>query len=232
MSMQWRAFCSSAVALAGFCFASQSSAADLDMIGYEPTVPVQSVEVGSGWYLRGDIGYNLSSKAKLEVDTIFGDASHNFDLDKNIAPSIGVGYQFTDNLRGDVTLGYSKQSFDDVDIVDVDVRSWDVMANAYVDLGNYSGFTPYLGAGLGFANVRYAVDTAFGEYKTDDDYRFAWALMAGVGIDVASNVKLDLGYRYSVINGGDLYSVPGIIKLSDKDIRSHQLRAGLRFTTW
>lgn len=102
-------------------------------------------------------------------------------------PSVGVGYQFTDNLRGDVTLGYSKQSFDDLD---VDVRSWDMMANAYVDLGNYYGFTPYLGAGLGFANVRYSIDTAYGNYKTDDDYRLAWALMAGVGIDVASTSSL------------------------------------------
>lgn len=60
MSMQWRAFCSSAALLAGLCVASQSFAADLDMISYEPGAPVQQpVEVGSGWYLRGDIGYNL-----------------------------------------------------------------------------------------------------------------------------------------------------------------------------
>ncbi|KAB2680131.1 MULTISPECIES: outer membrane protein [Brucella/Ochrobactrum group] len=229
MYMQWRAFCSSAALLAGFCIASQSFAADLDMISYEPGAPAQQpVEVGSGWYLRGDIGYNISSKARLQAETPFGSASESFDLDKNVVPSIGIGYQFTDNLRGDVTFGYSKQGFDDLD---VDVRSWDIMANAYVDLGNYSGFTPYLGAGLGFANVRYSINTAYGDYKMDDDYRLAWALMAGVGIDVASNVKLDVGYRYGVIEGADIASAAGIT-LSDKDIQSHQLRAGVRFTTW
>ncbi|MBR7651991.1 outer membrane protein [Brucella oryzae] len=229
MSMQWRAFCSSAVLLAGLCVASQSFAADLDMISYEPGAPVQQpVEVGSGWYLRGDIGYNISSRVKLQAETPFGNGSQSFDLDKNIVPSVGIGYQFTDHLRGDVTFGYSKQSFDDYD---VEVRSWDMMANAYVDLGNYYGFTPYLGAGLGFANVRYSIDTAYGDYKLDDDYRLAWALMAGVGIDVASNIKLDIGYRYGVIEGADIASMAGIT-LSDKDIRSHQLRAGVRFTTW
>ena len=229
MYTQWRAFCSSAALLAGFCIASQSFAADLDMISYEPGAPAQQpVEVGSGWYLRGDIGYNISSKARLQAETPFGSASESFDLDKNVVPSIGIGYQFTDNLRGDVTFGYSKQGFDDLD---VDVRSWDIMANAYVDLGNYSGFTPYLGAGLGFANVRYSINTAYGDYKMDDDYRLAWALMAGVGIDVASNVKLDVGYRYGVIEGADIASAAGIT-LSDKDIQSHQLRAGVRFTTW
>lgn len=228
MSMQWRAFCSSAALLAGLCIASQSFAADLDMVGYEPTMPAQPVEVGSGWYLRGDIGYNLSSKVKIQEETPFWNASESYDLDKNVVPSVGIGYQFTDNLRGDVTLGYSKQSFDDYD---VDVRSWDMMANAYVDLGNYYGFTPYLGAGLGFANVRYSIDTAYGDYKSDDDYRLAWALMAGVGIDVASNIKLDIGYRYGVIEGADIASAAGVT-LSDKDIQSHQLRAGVRFTTW
>ncbi|MCO7738301.1 porin family protein [Brucella intermedia] len=229
MSMQWRAFCSPAALLAGLCIVSQSFAADLDMISYEPGAPAQQpVEVGSGWYLRGDIGYNISSKVKVQTETAFWSASQGYDLDKNVVPSVGVGYQFTDNLRGDVTFGYSKQSFDDLD---VDVRSWDMMTNAYVDLGNYYGFTPYLGAGLGFANVRYSIDTVYGAYKADDDYRLAWALMAGVGIDVASNIKLDVGYRYGVIEGADIASAAGIT-LSDKDIQSHQLRAGVRFTTW
>ncbi|MFQ0813348.1 hypothetical protein AVM02_15985 [Brucella anthropi] len=228
MSMQWRAFCSSASLLAGLCVVSQSFAADLDMVGFEPTVPVQPVEVGSGWYLRGDIGYTIVSKVKLQEKTPLWNGTEGYDLDKNVVPSVGIGYQFTDNLRGDVTLGYSKQSFDDYD---VDVRSWDMMANAYVDLGTYYGFTPYLGAGLGFANVRYAVDTAYGDYKSDDDYRLAWALMAGVGIDVASNIKLDIGYRYGVIEGGEIASAAAAT-LSDKDLQSHQLRAGVRFTAW
>ena len=229
MSMQWRAFCSSAAVLAGLCVASQSFAADLDMVSYEPGAPVQQpVEVGSGWYLRGDIGYNLSSKVKVQTETSSWSASQSYDLDKNVVASVGVGYQFTDNLRGDMTLGYSKQNLEDLD---VDVRNWDMMANAYVDLGNYYGFTPYLGAGLGFAKVRYSINTAYGDYKTDDDYRLAWALMAGVGIDVASNIKLDIGYRYGVIEGADIASAAGIT-LSDKDIQSHQLRAGVRFTTW
>ena len=92
MSMQWRAFCSSAALLAGLCVASQSFAADLDMISYEPGAPVQQpVEVGSGWYLRGDIGYNLSSKVKVQTETSFWSASQSYDLDKNVVPSVGVG---------------------------------------------------------------------------------------------------------------------------------------------
>jgi opacity protein-like surface antigen len=229
MFAKWRALYLSAVALAGFSVASVASAADLDAVGYEPVVEAQPVEVGSGWYLRGDLGYNISSKTGLTARDQFGNSvSESFDLDKNFVPSVGIGYQFTDYLRADVTGSYSKQ---DLDGFPAEARIWDMMANGYVDLGNFAGFTPYLGGGLGFANVRYSFDTGSGDFKSDDDYRFAWALMAGVGIDVASNIKLDLGYRYGVISSGDVISGNGIT-ISDKDIKSHQLRAGIRFTTW
>ena len=79
--------------------------------------------------------------------------------------------------------------------------------------------------------MRCSVDTDFGTSKSKDDYRFAWALMADVGIDLASNVKLDLGYRYGVIDGAEIASA-GITAIGDKEIKTHQLRAGIRFTTW
>jgi opacity protein-like surface antigen len=176
MFAKWRALNLSAVALAGFSVASVASAADLDAVGYEPVVEAQPVEVGSGWYLRGDLGYNISSKTGLTARDQFGNSvSESFDLDKNFVPSVGIGYQFTDYLRADVTGSYSKQ---DLDGFPAEARIWDMMANAYVDLGNFAGFTPYLGGGLGFANVRYSFDTGAGDFKSDDDYRFAWALMA------------------------------------------------------
>ncbi len=209
-----------------FC-ASAAAAADLDAIGYQPESG-QPVEVGSGWYLRGDVGYNVSSRVKLYAETPDGSFSETDDMQRRFSPSVGVGYQFTDNLRGDVTASYLRQSLEDAPI---EARSWDVMANGYVDLGNYSGFTPYVGAGLGVANVRYTVDTDLGQYKSEGDYRFAWALMAGVSIDVASNVKLDLGYRYGVIDGGEIVSGNGVT-VGDRNLRNHQLRAGVRLTTW
>lgn len=211
----------SLVSLSGIAFAS-------DIIE-EASVPevVIAPQAANSWYLRGDLGYNVSSSAGLEVrDPVDNIVARGFDFDKGVTPSIGIGYQFTDYLRADVTTSYSRQ---DVDGLEAKARTWDMMANAYVDMGNFAGFTPYLGAGLGFANVRYSVDTDQGNYKTDD-YRFAWALMAGVGIDLTENVKLDLGYRYGVINGGDVAGET--LNLSDKDIKTHQLRAGIRVAAW
>ena len=84
------------------------------------------------------------------------------------------------------------------------------MVNGYADLGSWYGFTPYVGAGVGFARNTLSglTDTAFntlagGSMSSSAGYagdhskwNFAWALMAGLSFDVTQNLKLDLGYRY------------------------------------
>ena len=106
------------------------------------------------------------------------------------------------------------------------------MANAYYDIGNFSGVTPYIGAGIGMANVDYKVKGPVGDFiNGQDTTRLQWALMAGAAIDVSENVKIDLGYRYSRIASGTAGNA-GPLTIADKGLESHQLRAGLRFTTW
>ena len=74
---------------------------------------------------------------------------------------LGVGYKFNDWFRADVTGEYrGKANFHGSDNVaftggqGVDNYSgskseWLFLANAYVDLGTWSCFTPYIGAGVG-----------------------------------------------------------------------------------
>jgi len=81
-----------------------------------------------------------------------------------------------------------------------------MMANAFIDLHNYSPITPYIGGGIGFAALH--LSDTFGTnisatpitrglvYDHDDDTVFAY--QAGGGLEVALNrrLSLDLGYRY------------------------------------
>ena len=75
---------------------------------------------------------------------------------------------------------------------------------------------------------------AFDKQKWDRKYsrtvtKFGWALMAGVGIDLADGLKLDIGYRY--LNAGQFKSMPdprnGAIKTTNLDV--HQVKVGLRY---
>jgi len=110
-----------------------------------------------------------------------------------------------------------------------------LLANAYVDLGTYNGFTPYVGAGIGGAYVKWdelTNTTRDGSFKHEGggDWRFAYAAMAGVSYCLTENALLDVGYRFSHINGGKMFGYavgagPGY----DDGFNTHEVRGGLRW---
>jgi opacity protein-like surface antigen len=205
-----------------------AQAADMGGPFRAPSVvqPLPESSGGGGWYLRGDVGICINSKLDLESTGSAGIAANptaswlNRDIADTPFISAGVGYQFTDYLRGDLTAEYRSstrfranarypRSATDVayPLYDGSVSSTVVLANGYVDLGNYYGLTPYVGAGIGAAYNKtgdlfqhtsfprwgtYADGTMTGEGK----WNLAWALHTGVTWDVNSRLKLDMGYSY------------------------------------
>jgi opacity protein-like surface antigen len=132
-----------------------------------------------------------------------------------------------------------------------------VMANGYADLGTFMGITPYVGAGAGVTNLRwddmkttlYCQDgtsacsgTAYGTGTLPgyDSWRFTYALMAGASYDITNRVKIDLGYRFSDIAGGKTFGYGAAeqgwgargAKGHDDGFQKHEIRAGIRVTTW
>ena len=101
-------------------------------------------------------------------------------------------------------------------------------------VGNFSGFTPYVGAGIGGAHIKWddlkndnGVITI---HKGAKNWRFAYALMAGASYCLTDQLKLDAGYRFSHINGGKMFEYnngggPGY----DRGFNTHEVRAGLRY---
>ena len=189
---------------------------------------------------------------------------------------IGFGYQFNNWFRADVTEEYrggatfqalevlnepnivapntSTQQY--ADFYRGNMSSWVTMFNGYVDLGTWSGITPYLGAGAGFAyNKLFGVTdtgTAFtrgilspvGGYLNDGGkWNFAWGLMAGLSFNVSQNLKLDLGYRYldygkftsgsahclNGTGGGGGFSCQSYTVYSKNELASNDFRIGLRW---
>src|SRR5690606_13395425 len=97
-------------------------------------------------------------------DPDFGVPGVDYDDDRiPFSGSIGFGYHFTDYLRADLNLGYIPGNEASLDYAAVGTtasgslsnRAWYGMANTYVDLGTYAGFTPYIGAGLGVYRNKY-----------------------------------------------------------------------------
>jgi len=131
--------------------------------------------------------------------------------------------------------------------LNTDIHRWDLLANAYIDIGTWQGFTPYVGAGAGVAWARikqsanwyqdngipYQVST--GGFFFDYDrslgtmtYNFAWALMAGVSVAVMEHVQVDVGYRY--LNLGTLSGTSATGTSVTQRITANEVRVGLRYT--
>jgi opacity protein-like surface antigen len=133
--------------------------------------------VGSGWYLRGDIGYAFGGSADpafRSYDTGSGSygagSLSNVDIEGSPAFGAGLGYRFTDVLRADVTVGAMGGDFEGsttsaltcsgaagtTGCRSVDTSSfkaYSLMVNGFADLGTFAGFTPYLGGGAGYTYV-------------------------------------------------------------------------------
>lgn len=181
--------------LAGF--ANSGFAADQDLpIFIEDAPELQSVEIGNGWYIRGDIGVNFAGKHDTKEYSPGGGTGVRYleDFGDAINVGVGIGYQVNDYFRVDAgyehlfesnfsstqlvaprgpCLGYGEvingagqtviqDPYDIDNCLDVDSASYsanNLMANAYIDLGTYIGFTPYVGAGIGIARVSWKEET-------------------------------------------------------------------------
>ena len=121
------------------------------------------------------------------------------------------------------------------------IKSWVFLANAYVDLGTWNCFTPYVGVGVGGAYNQLAdfVDMGIrhhwrGLRTQQTNWNFAWALHAGVAYDISKNLKVELSYRYlnygSVTDTVDCIGgcIPDSYKFSN--LQSHDIMLGLRWT--
>jgi opacity protein-like surface antigen len=236
--------------------ASAASAADMPM---PPMMPMPQVEeFGSGWYLRGDIGmsnqrvgsmFNVLYGAVSSVDTV----QKEFDS----APifGVGLGYQFNNWLRVDVTGEYrGKANFHGLDIVRAGASiftdeyrasksEWLVLANAYLDLGTWWHFTPFVGAGVGMSRNTISsfldVNTPFNGVAfggTQSKWNFAWALHAGIAYKATQNMTIEFAYRYVSLGdalSGDIVDFTGVNNVNNpmefRNLTSHDFKLGIRW---
>ncbi len=247
------------LAMTGACLATLPTcmAQAADFPGPAPlpeAIHDQAVEFGSSWYLRLDLSYAVYDP--VEIHRQDGTEFFNETIEDNFAYGIGVGAEFSNWLRGDVTLDYRPS----VGITGQTVctgptcggaafvnnatslESWLFLANAYLDLGNWHGITPYVGGGIGTVYhesraLTFDIPDAAGvtSINGSDSWQFAWALMAGASVDLSPNFKIDAGYRY-VDLGHAISSFRTNTGVSDTglettydDLSAHEFRIGLRY---
>lgn len=265
--------------LAGLCtLAEPAAGADFEQPfpGFVAPAPrADKVEFASNWYVRGDLAYAQETFPDIAPFT-FGSSPSVLNT---FSAGIGAGYKVNNWFRTDLILDYRSQlhavgsgptnCFTNVSIppptgnpvpttcvghFESKINRWDLLANGYLDLGTWDGFTPYIGAGAGvtWARTNQSVNftlnglpcqascgfitnggnvVTFADFDSSQSsisYRFAWALMAGVAIAITDHAQLDVGYRFL-----DLGPITGISPVTGttvtQRVRANEVRAGVRY---
>lgn len=226
--------------------ASAAIAADSSRALLPPAPILEDEGSLEAWYLRGDVG--AVHYRSPEADFIASPFSGNF-MDERIGRSatagFGVGYRFGPSFRADLTFDHrfgarfrGSAATPAGALLDRGLfQSSTLMANGYLDIGTFMDVTPYVGGGLGVArnvlsdHARLSAAPVVGETWTrvagGADYRFAWALMAGVGYQFSSAFTLDLGYRY--VSLGDVKTRRVGAGVDMAAIEAHEMRVGVRY---
>ena len=230
---------------------------------YAPPV----VEDFGGWYLRGDIGVSSSSVKNLDIrnyqDAGISIPSQTLGFDSAGIYGVGFGYAFNGWFRADITGQYrGKANFHGLDLVSFNgvpvgadtygasMRSWVVMANIYADLGTWWCITPFIGAGIGYANTTISnfndqgvsFSSAFGTSPTTayaasaSKWNVAYALHAGLAYKVNPGLTVELAYSYMNLGDGltgSLTDFQGKTRgnaFTFKEITSHDVKLGVRWS--
>ena len=176
----FRRIASPVIATVAGLLATGALASDLDIIN-APEIDVSKATLTQGWYIRGDLGYSgWGSTGRPDYTAQRaggGEFSGSFDsarFSKPVSYGVGVGYQFSDFSRADLTTDFFSGDMSGGSTLvggcvagapagtncrfdyKGDYSAVNVMANGYVDLGTVAGITPYLGLGAGATYVKWS----------------------------------------------------------------------------
>lgn len=140
----------------------------------------------------------VSAKLARSWDSVKFKGDENSGSFQTWGGDIAVGVK-TGDVRAELEYGFTKMGTKDISDEDGSGKGkfgmQTVMLNGYYDFHNDSIFTPYVGAGIGFADMTLKISSEEGA-ASKSKVKFAYGLKAGVGIEVAKNVTVDVGYRY------------------------------------
>ena len=111
-----------------------------------------------------------------------------------------------------------------------------LMANGWYRFRTGTGFTPFLGAGVGGANLSVPATTATARTETPTlrGWGLAYQASVGAGVEVAPGVELRLGYRFFGTTESKLeyktdVSTTTVTTTASPTILSHRFELGASF---
>lgn len=213
------------------------------------TTSVQAADKDKGMYVSGNLGLSLASDSEIFTTApgYFAETELSFDPGFNVGGAFGYNYG---NIRAEFEIAYHRWEMDKETLLFDNLGSppfttkWDgdswvlsFMVNGYYDFHlENSPLIPYLGGGIGFANVdvHFVADETSGtpaptDNPGDDDIVFAYQLMAGIGYNINPSTTLTVGYRYFATMDPEFNPNWLMGGTYEATIASHEFNVGARF---
>jgi OOP family OmpA-OmpF porin len=224
---------------------SQKAVLTLAVLGAAAACPVAaSAQDASGWYVSGAGSITMlngtdGTIANAPAPGITVRTQNEFET--GFGAQVAVGRDFG-RFRLEAELGYTQDHQNHYVAVApptgripayVDQNAARAMLNGYVDLTDGT-VQPFLGAGAGVVRIHHRFFAPRAPFPTeaprelinDNDTRFAYQLMAGLGIRVAPTVMLTAQYRW--LDAGRFHGLDSRGERFERDHRGHNLDLGVR----
>lgn len=157
----------------------------------------------------------------------------DLSYDFGIPVSLYLGRQLQSGLRFEAELFYKYYTTKDLEYsgqkhkIDSDAQLFGAMGNVYFNFFHGfddAPFSPYLGAGVGAANVQMTAgsDDRFTYWDDDSDTVLAYQGVIGFNVPIRQNLLLDFSYRY-------LGTTDVTIDRTDTNINNHNVLLGIRY---
>ena len=164
----------------------------------------------ASWYVRGDVGANFQSEVNGRPSAK-GDTGWMVDG--------AAGRELGDGFRVE-TEGVYLES-DGKHAGAGDLKTIAGMVNGYYDFNRQGAWQPFVGAGVGVANVK-----VHGGPSHGDDTGFAYQIKVGLAHPFNDRLTGEVAYRYLGVNGLEFGPAAGRL---DGDFTSQAVTVGLRY---
>jgi OmpA-OmpF porin, OOP family len=186
-------------------------------------------------YFAVQAGFSTQPTSSNQDGTTPG---NNFQLDTSLGynAALAIGAKFG-NLRAEIEGVYRVNDNDSFDPggtptgADGNLTTANIFLNGYYDIDLFGVITPYAGVGVGYGKVSLDLKNISGALVVDDnDTVYSYQLIAGAAVNVSDSWSLTAEYRYFDTITDAEFSLNGAIGIiENSDIRSHEVRFGLRY---
>lgn len=176
-----------------------------------------------------------------DIDFENGGQKIDSDFDDGFVAGAAFGHYFGNGANGYRWRIEGELSYREADIEnqrlngsrapasDGETNATAAMANGYIDFRPDAKFVPYLGVGIGVADVEFDGLAANGSRLLDDDDTvFAYQLIAGASINVYQNIDIFVEYRYFATDDPEVSPTGG--RETETEFETNNVLLGVRFT--